>query len=842
MNQFVNSCEKHPSLCSEAPIDFRPVPFYFINTHEGLSYSDIFLVMENLRDSGFGGCMVFNKPPTGFSSEDYLGDEWFEMVGHFARAGRKLGLQVWINDGFDYPPGSAAGRIEKINPSLKQQMLQKSSDGSIEVVELDWGFPAFEEPESSQLFIELVYEEYYKRLGDTFGNGITGFFSDADCRRINAHIMKELEDGRYFPWSKNFASEFLNEYGYEVESYLVDIMNESGSKACRDYWRLAGLLYARWFQNNYEWCKAHGVLYSFHTSDTGPFVQEECARSSIFAEGAFLHQAKFCDYPGTDHELLALDGGTHFDSRYYVPSASWGGSDERVRTPDFNVTKWDIRAKYTASAAYLYGRKRALCEAFAATNWGATHQDLRRIATWQIMQGINFFVHHAVHHRVHGKTKYFAPPEFCSGSLRHGLRLFNDWLSEMCCTASQGTLAEPVAVFDPTEAVLAGNSDGRGLFELCDQLNRMPINYVIADKTALLENADHFKFLLLPDVPLEKEMQQILTENGCTILDANETGHLPLPDIHFDGGEIHYLRRKLDDGTEILLVANVWSDTALEGDLHWNGRTVCLRLESGEIAVLGGPHESFCPVKNSTGTIELPDKIPVRWESVNMVLLPHATSFKWTNATELPAPGLLVPDTGLEFTLDGQPVGEGTPVMFFDQPYREIILPSGGAIGEHTLELNSARPSLEDPLFLTGDFDVHIATEGDFSTKEFSYYSMDLYSPASYDVTLSPRSETLRPGSWADQGAPFYSGSATYLMEIEHKGGPAILILPEVNHVCSLRCDEVEVGQRIWPPYEFEWELSPGHHQLEITVHNSLANAMEGYLAPSGIGKSNSHI
>lgn len=544
---------------------FRPIPFYFINTLEGLERSDIFFAMEKLQEAGFGGCMVFNKPPTGFSREEYLGDDWFKMVGHFAEAGRELNLQVWINDGFDYPPGNVAGRIEKINPSLRQQRLHKTSDGLVEVVELDWGFPAFEEPESSRLFIELVYEEYYKRLECYFGNGITGFFSDADCRRINARVSKKLDGGKYFPWSGNFTAEFLREYGYEIGPHLSAIVGESGAKACRDYWRLAGMLYARWFKNNYEWCRAHGVLYSFHTSDTGPFTQGDCARSSIFAEGAFLQQTRFCDIPGTDHELLALDGGTHFDKRYYVPSASWAGSDARVRAPDFNVTKWDLRAKYTASAAHLYGRNRALCEAFAATNWGASHRDLRRIATWQIMQGINFFVPHAVHHRLQGETKYFAPPEFCSGSLRHGLRRFNDWLSEMCCTASQGILADPVAVFDPTESVWAGNSTGRELFELCDRLNRLPINYVIADKTALLEKADRFKILLLPGVPLEEDLRRVLTENGCTILDANETGHLPLPDIKFTGGDVHYMRRKLDDGSEMLLVANVWSDTALGG-------------------------------------------------------------------------------------------------------------------------------------------------------------------------------------------------------------------------------------------------------------------------------------
>ena len=196
---------------------YRPVPFYFINTIEpqALNHNAIFKAVEKLKDNGFGGCVVFNKPPSGFSREEYLSDKWFEMIKNFAEAGRKLQMQIWINDGFDFPPGDAGGRIQKINPALKQKMLKAKGKNEVEIIELDWGFPAFEEPESSELFVKLVYGEYYKRLGEYFGNGITGFFSDTDCRRINAHVLDKLDGKPYYPWSANFEAEFKHRFGYE---------------------------------------------------------------------------------------------------------------------------------------------------------------------------------------------------------------------------------------------------------------------------------------------------------------------------------------------------------------------------------------------------------------------------------------------------------------------------------------------------------------------------------------------------------------------------------------------------------------------------------------------------
>ena len=197
--------------------EFRPIPFYFIDTvaPEELTPEACRRAMRELADAGYGGCILFNKPPLGFDRQSYLSDFWFDALENFIVAGRELGLEMWINDGFDYPPGDAAGRIEAADPTLHPQRLRLGEGGEVEVVEMPWGFPAFELPESSELFLELVYEAHRKRLGQYFGDGLTGFFSDCDNRRVSAFTVKELEDGRYYPWSRNFSAEFRKRRGYE---------------------------------------------------------------------------------------------------------------------------------------------------------------------------------------------------------------------------------------------------------------------------------------------------------------------------------------------------------------------------------------------------------------------------------------------------------------------------------------------------------------------------------------------------------------------------------------------------------------------------------------------------
>jgi hypothetical protein len=850
---------------------FRPVPFYFINRikPEDISRDAIFAAMKNLQDNGFGGCIVFNKPPNGFSCEDYLEEPWFKVVGHFAEAGRALDLQIWLNDGFDFPPGNAGGRIEKIAPHLKQRRFHRLASGEIVIKEAEWGFPAFEEPESSELFIELVYEPYKERFAEYFGNGITGIFSDADCRRFAHFAEKGMKGERYYPASKNVLSIFKDDYGYDLEPHLEAIFDSCAGAVAGDYWELAEKLYAKWFENNYNWCRNNGLKYSFHSSDTGPFAFENCARSSIFIEGRYERLAKHCDYPGTDHELMEINGGKHFgsSSNFFIPSAVWGGDDLGIKNQEFSKTFGDLRAKYAASVAFLYKRERVLCEAFAATNWGCTHQDLRRIAAWQIMQGINFFVPHAFHHRMHGNTKYFAPPDFSAcGSLKNGLREFNDWLASICMTAAQGEPVVRIAVLDTSYAEWLGENIGQKLFSLCEKLNRLPYGYIIADEVALLAEPSRFKVVINPGIKLDDDFCHKLAEHGISIIDSNDFSRLPEilgKDISFSGeGQIHYMRRRLDDGREFCLVANVEDDVTVSGTLKFKSLYREIELSPGEIAIVGEVNESFrTPEKSWQKKIFLPEEYQIQWEKENIIPLsrwensagaPVSLSavsqeklfFKWQNTETLDSIYLLVPvnllQLGVLLKIDGCEIDCGTETKLWNDDYMRYKLDCAQSADSHIIEIQCTENCdipIFNNIFVTGEFSVEIDSSNDCCKLYHEYYNIKLYLPSTADISLSRRTETLKIGCWSKQGHPFYSGGATYLCDFECQqlNGEAILVLPEVAAVSSVKCNGTEIGTKIWGTNRLKLPLIEGSNKLEITVHNSLANMLESYCAPSGI-------
>ena len=802
--------------------NYRPLPFYFVNTHspEDLTAAEIDKSMKKVKDSGFGGIIFFNTPGEGFNQKLYLSEFFFEVTERFILACKKYDLEFWFMDGYSCPPGNVGGKIEAVAPHLKQQRLVKKSDGTIEPVTVSWGFPAFEEPESSSLFIELVYEEYARHLGKYFGNGINGILSDTDNRRIDAFMLDQLDGQYYFPWSTGFSAGFEKKYGYKIEPYLQSIMELKGGQQGIDYWNYASELYFTWHKNNYEWCQAHNLKYTWHTSDTGPFTLPEVIRSSIYTEGNPFKNYAFADYPGVDHEARVLDGGTHFDERLYRSISTFGGDDSQIRSKNFSKTKYDLRAKYLGSAVKLLGKEKAMCELFAGTNLDVPTEDLCRIAAWQILQGINFMVPHAVHHRFHKHSKlHGAPPEQIVRAGIPTVRALNDYIAKYCCLISQGSWTPRVAIVDPTDKILSGEiTTAKEIFELSDKLNFANVDYII------LPEADAKKYEIVFD----------------PIADGMPTT-LPEPDFTFTGKTLLGRVHTLDNGEKILFAGNIWHDETVSGTLTFNGRSVEVELAPGEIAIINGPFEEFrAPVvRKNIQTVKLPQT--VAFDGDNHI--PFHWNSKWTNAVDLPDMRLAIPfETAAGAKFDGKELTGGEPSCIFDDFY--LVFTVSGKAGEHTLFIPAwenggekgidwrpcAHGNISDfamPVRLYGKFDLDLTTHNDFHHQVFAYYNLLMYYPESMDIVLKPRTDKI-------DGSPFFAGKVSHTMTISGNYENAVIELPDCIGTVELFIDGKSIGEKYFSPYRFNAGKISGEHTLTIVSDTPLTGFFEEFRTAFG--------
>lgn len=868
---------------------YRPKPFYFITSHDPaeLTYERFYADLSRMKEQGYGGIVPFNQSRTGFNKDLYFTELWFETIGNILRACRELGLSVWLNDDWKAPSGSIGGRMRKIAPHLTQKRLFPE-DGQVVVRDVKWGFPAFEEPESAQLFQQYNYEEYRRRFGEYFGNPIVGIFSDADSRRVNSEVLtpgSPMKD--YFPWSTNFSESFEKTYGYAIEPYLPSILRREPSAQGRDYWEHCGRLYVSWFASNYEWCRKNGLEYTFHTSDSAPFRIQTSYFNSAFAEGKAIDAGRCCDYPGTDHECLDLNGGRLFlRERRQNPLFIYGGDDSHRKAGNFFDVYADLRAKQSQSCAFLNDKKGVMCEMFAASGWHVTYQDLRNIAAWQMMQGVSFIVPHAYHIKLHKGSKFFAPPSFGAHSyLNFGIRQLNDFFAWGTWLCSRGRLAVDFALLDPTDSIWAGTGDSVVELELAKRLNRVPQGYIISDMKGLRQKADQLKAVINPGLPLTQQERAEIASLGLELIEAEELEDLSVLEqrfptgIRWEGkGELMFMRRRLEDGSTLVIVGNIESKDTLTGTLHIGQNRYTIEVASGELACFGGgldtyrepnlPENRFMLAQQAAITMEKPNIIPLlRWEDQAGVpfALPKSARRVAYTVTDGAVPRSVETDqepvtsnplfpftaeqaiTGLELLippdfidsyigavyLDGKELHSAGTVDIFDDAY--LAYPFDVTEGKHVVELKlTAEVESQERLYLRGNFGTQIAIQPGLLRKAASY----VYLPEKAQVTLtSPPAQLRTDCSWTEQGYPFYSGSVRYGFELEipEDFANADLVLPGVGDGVKVYLDGELLGTGIFAPYRFPLRTTAGKHRLELEVCNTFGNMLNGVCQRSGL-------
>lgn len=839
------------------PKTLKPIPFYFLTTSDEneLTYAKAFESLETLKDRGFGGAVLFNKPPHGFNAEEYLSDKWFWAIENFVKAGIALDLEMWINDGFDYPPGAAAGKVEAADPTLLMYKLSRV-DGIPTPVAVDWGFPAFENPKSSTLFLEIVYEAYKKHLGQYFGKGIRGFFSDADNRRVNANVFLDPNTRQkdYFPWSEDFRQTFEASYGYDIWNYIDEVLDRKDTEHAVHYWQHCSTLYTQWFRGNYEWCKANGLEYTFHTSDTSPFSYDVMPRCSAFTEGRFSDVEINCDYCGTDQELLELNGGKHYTKELlYVPSVSWGSTEGCRRSPEYYNLWGDVRTKQAQSTAFINDKPGTMCEMFAATNFGATYEELREVAAFQIMQGVSFIVPHAYQYRVHSQTKYFAPPDFSDKGHLPYCKQLNDTLVNYISYATKGVLDAPVAVLDITEDLWRHRGDHNIFMDVCEAMNRKPFGYVIADRAGIEKKKDTFRLILNTSAEKVTSVNGIPVANISDVSELDDALQILTPIIRYEGeGTPHYMVRKTEQGI-CALIGNIENPDEITGTVFFNGAEYPISLYSGEIAFFSEVENIFrSPVRalESTALLQTCD---VTWEHEN--LLPIAG---WLNDD-----GMTVTqfedDTVMHFTFIADE--QLAPLTFYlPANARDCITSISGVdadsihttaylddlydcytvvpkLGANTITVTKSAPiHFSDRFFLAGEFDLRIQTEDPFHKQFFYTYNLTVFVPAKMRVHLTRRSPVLRTDlSAALQGHPFYRGGVTYHTEVTvpDDGGNYRIHIPNAYNGVSVKLDDAPAQNLLFRPYALP--CSAGQHKLEITTYATYANFMECYPREFGL-------
>jgi len=451
---------------ADPPREFSLVPFWFWNdeiTGEG--------ILRQIADFEAHGVFGFVLHPRvglprsiGWMSERMLG---FMRVAVEEAARR--GMQVIFYDEGMYPSGSSCGQVVAENPAFACRglvcrelaegerapelpaghnlvaVVRRAGGGRLAVIDRPVGSvirglhfadpdpprhpgpdrpgnpgsprpdPPEDEPLAADLlnpdaidcFIRLVYQKLYDAFRPHVGKTVTAFFTDEPSL-----LGRDPKVRGAVPGTTDILGHVNRLLGYDFTPHLAALWFDDEPEAAlrrAEYERAVRLrLEETYYARLSAWCAAHGVALTGH-----PHSEDEIGLLRQF------------HWPGQDLVWR------------YVTPGSPGALEGRVST----------MAKCSSSAALHLGRRRNLNEFCGAYGHGLTFEEMKWLADWCLVRGVDLLVPHAFYYSVRGPRMDERPPDVGPNSPWWGrFRPFADYCRRLSWLNAEGRQVCGVAV------------------------------------------------------------------------------------------------------------------------------------------------------------------------------------------------------------------------------------------------------------------------------------------------------------------------------------------------------------------------------------------------------------
>jgi len=481
------------------PAQFRQAPFWFWN-HQ-LDKDLLSWQIDQMEDKGLGGFVLHARHGL---ITPYLSDAWMDCIRHCCGEAKERGMIAWAYDARDWPSGPAGGQViedranrmrylrldeesvpasgeillsddvvavyvdgkrtaaRPLMPKHKKQRVQKAV--CFECPAILW-FESYLDTlnkNACQAFIRSTYDYHEQKLGDLKTLGLAGFFTDEPA------LSTYPDDLRRIPWTPELPAVFQEMKGYDLLDRLPDLFapGETGAQLRNDYWDVTTRIFEEaFFQPISERCERRGLQLIGHPLGEEPlFYQFRCA-------GNIFRCLKHEHMPGMDHLTITV-----------------GKASPQSMSP-----------KLVASAALLAGRERTMTETFGESGWRLSLCDMKWMADWQMVNGINYIIPHAFYYSVSRRRKRDSPPsEFYQAAFWPYYRFFADYTARITAILTGGEHVAKLALFYPMGSVWAEFVPGDEIPEtvrameaafapLGETLLSLHRDFVIVDEDALDE-------------------------------------------------------------------------------------------------------------------------------------------------------------------------------------------------------------------------------------------------------------------------------------------------------------------------------------------------------------------
>ena len=371
-NKLSEELFKNPSS------EYRGAPFWAWNCE--LEREELLRQIGYLKEMGFGGFNMHARP--GLKNE-YLGEEFMELIKVCSDRAEEEGMLAWLYDE-DYCPSGSAGGFVRENKAYRSKVLTftvtpcesgtveeflqtakphlvacfdllLNSDGSIKEykkinenekeIGTKWyvymktssrGYVDTLNKEAIGEFIRITYDGYKNTVGDKFGKSVPAIFTDEPQFAQNDTKMfsHDLTDTSIV-WTHDFADTYKEEYGDDIRDFLPELIwelpNGEPSLARYRYHEHSCQRFTEAFADQLgKWCDENGIIL------TGHVMGEDNLTSQTRSVGETMRAYRSFGIPGID----VLCDGVLLSTAKQAQSAVHQYDKEGMLSELYGVTKW----------------------------------------------------------------------------------------------------------------------------------------------------------------------------------------------------------------------------------------------------------------------------------------------------------------------------------------------------------------------------------------------------------------------------------------------------------------------------------------------------------------------
>jgi len=490
--------------------------------HEWFEPEEITYQLEGFKKAGIKD--FFIQSSLGLRIE-YLSDTYFERIKHVVREAERLGLNYWIYDEYEYPSGTAGGKVIRDHPwarAVQVVMLKLDADPgesithelpSIDKYNVDiLRCCILKDDVLSETEIEISDDKVIWTNHSGMKASLLVFFKMWSSGPCPAHLGTEFSWGQeglldaldeeavrlFIEYTHERYKKEIGEYfGTIVKGVFTDEVHVTSPYNRPDYFKNSKILpWSRKFEEKFF------EMHNYDVKTVLPHLfidlgEEKTARPRYdfwltireMYINAYMRQTHdWCEKNGliyTGHgggeETLRAHLESFADicemSRYFdMPGIDIIFPYFMIDYYDFNVTP-----KYVSSAARFLGRKRILSETFTGSTWAITLREMKRIANRLFLFGVNYIQFMGAYYSINNYHKSYdgaCPPSHnWQNTLFKHYDIFNKYLSSMSWLVSNTEICARALVLAPyaTARALGGGPDLREGGEHLGLLNVHPL-------------------------------------------------------------------------------------------------------------------------------------------------------------------------------------------------------------------------------------------------------------------------------------------------------------------------------------------------------------------------------